>query len=816
MSASPTPTHAECCQCQCTHQSMTRCRRTPERETNCGRFGVSLSFEKCVGRTTSQSFSSRRNRKMMHALSSSHLTLRSPRWFLLACSSFLLLLSPTTNVSGASLPDADDMNRKFLRNSIKAQTNNNGKDDDASPDNSQDEASGLRRLLVQPSTPKMETNESGTQLKDDTGQNNDPLSDINKIDASNHRRLLFEPSPYEAEADDSKVLEDGEEYDYERYHSQLDIPLPAIGASLMGLVRSGIDEENRITESHIFAFAGTNEAMKRLAIEENDQPRRILLSDKDRDNSQMETGKRLFAFAGTNQAIKQLATAERQDDSPAEIGRRMLLPVDDEELVLDSTSYATTLSQITQSRSTMLWGPQSESYSDDESTVADVELSSFGSSLHALKTPRHATPMLERSPSDLDRGRYLLGLEVREIQSHQQILLDYETAARDGRGTSRHPIRVRYVLSHGAADVSANELLILSQLLETSFPAAADTWFHALRVIPVPNKIYPTVETCGAATIPASDRENGVEEADIVIYVSSDNRFCGGALMHSAVCDFDQFTRPLVGNINICTKNFPESVISQDTMISSGSKTTQDSTLSEYAGYLTTETGRILGASTSLFRYYLDPQSMTRYGTTEKSLSCVDGTEETMEVPNIITEAVDKDGHHVYEIRTPRVTEVVRNHFDCMVLRGARLKDGKDSISCFGGFLDDYLYYSEEMTGFDVSSTKGPSISSLTLALLEDSSWYVANYQVSVETSFGRGAGCQFAGSRCQMDETNEELDDDYSGFHCSEIGEMGCDASHSYKAKCDFVDSMVGKRIVFITSMSPSVSYVLFRGLVI
>lgn len=80
---------------------------------------------------------------------------------------------------------------------------------------------------------------------------------------------------------------------------------------------------------------------------------------------------------------------------------------------------------------------------------------------------------------------------------------------------------------------------------------------------------------------------------------------------------------------------------------------------------------------------------MTRYGTTDKALNCVDGTEETMEVPNIITEVVDKSGRHVYEIRTPRVTEVVRNHFDCMVLRGARLEDGKDSISCFGGFLDD-------------------------------------------------------------------------------------------------------------------------------
>ncbi|KAL7517558.1 hypothetical protein ACHAWX_002474 [Stephanocyclus meneghinianus] len=683
MTASPTPMcpHAEGCQCRCTDQSITRYPTAPELGTNCSRFGLSLSF--------AQELPSRRNRKIMHALSSLHLPLLSPRWFLLASSSFLLLLSSTKNAAGARLPDADDVRRTFLRNPINAQTSNNQNDDDASSNTSQDEASALERLLVEPSSPKMETNESDTEGVEYMGQSNAALSAVKQVDALSHRRLLFEPSPYEAETDDSEILQVGEEYDYETYHSRLDIPLPAMGASLMGVMKSGIDEEIDVTESHIFAFAGTKDAIQRLAKDEHDEPRRMLLSDEDTDSSEMGLGKRFFAFAGTNQAMKQLATAERQVDAPAEIGRRMLLPVDQEDLVLDTTSYATTLSHITQSRSTLLWGPSSESFSDDESTFADVELSSVGSSLHALKSPRHTTQMLERSPSDLDRGRYLLGLEVREIQSHQQILLDYETSAQDGRVTSRQPIRIRYVLSQGITDVSANELLILSQLLEISFPAAADAWFHALRVTPVPNKIYPTVETCGAAIVPPSDRENGLEQADTVIYVSSDNRFCGGALMHSAVCDFDQFTRPLVGNINICISNFPESTISEDAVISPGPKTPQESTLLEYAAYLTTETGRILGASTSLFRYYLDPQSMTRYGTTDKTLNCVDGTEETMEVPNIITEVVDKSGRHVYEIRTPRVTEVVRNHFDCMVLRGARLEDGKDSISCFGGFLDD-------------------------------------------------------------------------------------------------------------------------------
>ena len=31
-------------------------------------------------------------------------------------------------------------------------------------------------------------------------------------------------------------------------------------------------------------------------------------------------------------------------------------------------------------------------------------------------------------------------------------------------------------------------------------------------------------------------------------------------------------------------------------------------------------------------------------------------------------------------------------------------------------------------------------------------------------------------------------------GFFCSEIGQLGCDLSHSYKAKCDFMDSVTSQ----------------------
>ena len=105
---------------------------------------------------------------------------------------------------------------------------------------------------------------------------------------------------------------------------------------------------------------------------------------------------------------------------------------------------------------------------------------------------------------------------------------------------------------------------------------------------------------------------------------------------------------------------------------------------------MATETARILGASTSLLRYYNNPDTGIPYGSVEKNANCVDGTQETISLPNIISEDVDSStGRVYYEIRTPNVIEVVRNHFGCMTMTGARLGAKKGTTGCFGGFLDE-------------------------------------------------------------------------------------------------------------------------------
>lgn len=106
-----------------------------------------------------------------------------------------------------------------------------------------------------------------------------------------------------------------------------------------------------------------------------------------------------------------------------------------------------------------------------------------------------------------------------------------------------------------------------------------------------------------------------------------------------------------------------------------------------------------------------------------------------------------------------------------------------------------HLFFGEQASGFQVAATRGPTISPLTLSLLEDSSWYVANYRASSEIPFGRGAGCQFARGGCLVDDVGV-VSKHGRGFYCSEIGELGCDSSHSFKAKCDLIDHVSSNNV--------------------
>ena len=81
--------------------------------------------------------------------------------------------------------------------------------------------------------------------------------------------------------------------------------------------------------------------------------------------------------------------------------------------------------------------------------------------------------------------------------------------------------------------------------------------------------------------------------------------------------------------------------------------------------------------------------------------------------------------------------------------------------------------------------------SALTLALLEDSGWYKANYSLADALFWGRGLGCDFAKDKCiDASETPQE------GFCTDDSPAYGCTLDHHTKGYCNVVTGAVGSDV--------------------
>ncbi|ELU01743.1 hypothetical protein CAPTEDRAFT_106683, partial [Capitella teleta] len=95
---------------------------------------------------------------------------------------------------------------------------------------------------------------------------------------------------------------------------------------------------------------------------------------------------------------------------------------------------------------------------------------------------------------------------------------------------------------------------------------------------------------------------------------------------------------------------------------------------------------------------------------------------------------------------TPRVKEEVRLHFGCDDLEGAELED-QGIIGTALTHWEKRVFENEVMTG---TYTQSPLMSRITLALLEDSGWYIVDYSQAEQLEWGRHLGCDFIMKSCK------------------------------------------------------------------
>jgi len=321
----------------------------------------------------------------------------------------------------------------------------------------------------------------------------------------------------------------------------------------------------------------------------------------------------------------------------------------------------------------------------------------------------------------------------------------------------------------------------ITALTDKIFPSIVDTWSRVLRVYATTQNIYPP-SACGDIEIPKHHNEMGFD-ADVVLYVQSrDESSCSDdPRPQISICQFDQQMRPLIGSLSICLNDMDVQ-----------NNSVYDKEVLHYTALLSQLVGRFLGLSPRLFKYFRDSETGQLWGESPSAIECGDDkqvvTHETM-LPNVIQQVNVRDGIPFYEIATPTVKQVVRNVFDCQTMSGARLEAPlpDDNGGCTFFNLDLRYHFDEDMTSISQNEDGAFGVSPLSLALLEDSSWYKANFAAATTQTFGRGAGCGFVESSCI---TGGKIPDYSKGFFCANVERQGvrsgCDYNHHNKAGCD------------------------------
>ncbi|XP_041983428.1 leishmanolysin-like peptidase isoform X2 [Aricia agestis] len=237
----------------------------------------------------------------------------------------------------------------------------------------------------------------------------------------------------------------------------------------------------------------------------------------------------------------------------------------------------------------------------------------------------------------------------------------------------------------------------------------------------------------------------GVEDTDFVLYVSAvETERCrrGLTVAYASHCQQEAaLDRPVAGHANFCP----------------GELSTRSRDLPSVLSTVKHEMLHALGFSVSLFGFYRDengePLTERRPDTGNPPL------DEELQIHKWSSRVVRNVTRRDWMIRggvtqrtfhmivTPRVVKEVREHFNCSSLEGAELEDQGGDGTAFTHW-EKRLFENEAMTG---THTQNSVFSRITLAMMEDTGWYRADYSQAAPLAWGKGLGCGFAMGSCKQ-----------------------------------------------------------------
>ncbi|KAK4796809.1 hypothetical protein SAY86_029135 [Trapa natans] len=269
-------------------------------------------------------------------------------------------------------------------------------------------------------------------------------------------------------------------------------------------------------------------------------------------------------------------------------------------------------------------------------------------------------------------------------------------------------------------------------------------WFRrALSVEPVKGNLrlsgYSACGQDGGVQLPREYVEDGVADADLVLLVTT-RPTTSNTLAWAVACERDQWGRAIAGHVNVAPRHLTAEA---ETLLSAT---------------LIHEVMHVLGFDPHAFAHFRDERKRRRVQVTEQVLD-------------------EKLGRAVTRVVLPRVVMHSRFHYGAFSknFTGLELEDG-GGRGTSGSHWEKRLLMNEIMTGsVDTRSV----VSKMTLALLEDSGWYEANYSMADRLDWGRNQGTEFVTSRCDL----------WKGpYHCNTTKFSGCTYNREAEGYCPMV----------------------------
>ena len=368
-------------------------------------------------------------------------------------------------------------------------------------------------------------------------------------------------------------------------------------------------------------------------------------------------------------------------------------------------------------------------------------------------------------------------------------------------------------------DGEEEENVQIQVLINEILPQSAEFWSKAIGVIPVQGNLRinapakegdfqsPKAQTVYSnCPMVEEHSETGVPDTDIIIYLYATTKCANLSETESVVgrssitgytlgipCELDQFDRPIGGILDFCL----------DSLETNRKGIVPDYIKKNALTSVARQIGNILGVHPALYRFFRHPKTgkpLTPRPFIEEQVQCVDGSTSTLQMPacNTLKVGQTAKGVKFYQVVTPTVSTIMQNHFGCSYVEGARLENqhyDNRGVNCYGSEWESRWFEGELMAPMHTSSTH--QLSPLTLALLEDSGWYVANYSASKTLSFGHLAGCRFLHDDCIG--RGDTVPDYMDGFICNRTLSLtefelstaprSCDPYNTHKSFCDLVD---------------------------